>query len=68
MVKEKVVLIVHDGWGVGNHGQKGNAIEAAETPAMTGLAEDKKNAYTLIHAHGLSVGLNDGLMGNSEVG
>lgn len=68
MVKQKVLLLIHDGWGVGNHGQKGNAIEAAETPCMSGLAEDKNNAYSLIQAHGLSVGLVDGLMGNSEVG
>lgn len=68
-VKAKVCLIVHDGWGVAREkGLKGNAIEAAKTPCMTGLAEDKNNAYTLIEAHGLAVGLNDGLMGNSEVG
>merc|ERR1712093_420873 len=68
-VKAKVCLIVHDGWGVAREkGQKGNAIEAAETPCMTALSEDKNNAYALIEAHGLSVGLNDGLMGNSEVG
>merc|ERR1712225_163235 len=65
-VKAKVCLIVHDGWGVAR--QKGHAIEAAETPCMTALSEDKNNAYALIEAHGLSVGLNDGLMGNSEVG
>lgn len=35
---------------------------------MTGLAEDSKNAYGLLDAHGLAVGLTDGLMGNSEVG
>lgn len=68
-VKSKVCLIVHDGWGVAREkGLKGNAIEAAETPCMTGLSEDKANAYSLLEAHGLAVGLVDGLMGNSEVG
>lgn len=68
-VKAKVCLIVHDGWGVAREkGLKGNAIEAAETPCMTGLSEDPKNAYCLLEAHGLAVGLTDGLMGNSEVG
>ena len=67
--KAKVCLLVHDGWGVAREsGKKGNAIEAAETPAMTSLSQDKNNAYTLLEAHGLAVGLNDGLMGNSEVG
>lgn len=67
---DKVCLIVHDGWGVARKsGQKGNAIEAAETPCMSGLmqASDSTDS-TLIEAHGLAVGLNDGLMGNSEVG
>jgi len=68
-VKAKVCLIVHDGWGVAREkGLKGNAIEAAETPCMTALSEDKANAYSLLEAHGLAVGLVDGLMGNSEVG
>lgn len=68
-VKAKVCLIVHDGWGVAREGGlKGNAVEAAETPCMTSLAEDKANAYGLLEAHGLAVGLVDGLMGNSEVG
>ena len=28
----------------------------------------KENAYRTLAAHGLAVGLSDGLMGNSEVG
>lgn len=67
-VKQPVALIVHDGWGWGNFGNKGNAIEAAETPCMTDLEKNPKNAFTTINASGLAVGLNDGLMGNSEVG
>lgn len=67
-VKQPVALLCHDGWGYGNFGKKGNAIEAAETPCMTGLEKDPKNAFTTIDASGLAVGLVDGLMGNSEVG
>jgi 2,3-bisphosphoglycerate-independent phosphoglycerate mutase len=67
-VNPPTLLLVHDGWGYGNFGQKGNAIEAAETPCMTDLEKDPKNAFTTINASGLSVGLVDGLMGNSEVG
>ncbi|EJU03001.1 cofactor-independent phosphoglycerate mutase [Dacryopinax primogenitus] len=66
-VKNKVCLIVHDGWGVARHpGLKGNAIEAGDSTTMDELA--KKYNYRLLEAHGLAVGLNDGLMGNSEVG
>lgn len=67
-VKQKVFCLIFDGWGYGNFGKKGNAIEAAETPCMTGLEKDQQNAFTTINASGLAVGLVDGLMGNSEVG
>ena len=56
---------VHDGWGVSDVKQ-GNAIEAGITTNMDALG--KEGDVRLISAHGLSVGLNDGLMGNSEVG
>ncbi|KZT53216.1 cofactor-independent phosphoglycerate mutase [Calocera cornea HHB12733] len=66
-VKHKVCLIVHDGWGVARQpGLKGNAVEAGVTTTMDQIAE--KHNYRLLEAHGLAVGLNDGLMGNSEVG
>lgn len=67
-VKQPLFFLIHDGWGYGNFGNKGNAIEAAETPCMSGLEKDPQNAFTTINASGLSVGLVDGLMGNSEVG
>ncbi|XP_006820372.1 2,3-bisphosphoglycerate-independent phosphoglycerate mutase-like [Saccoglossus kowalevskii] len=60
----KVCLIVIDGWGVSD-AVEGNAILHAETPVMDKLFEE--NAVTL-NASGFSVGLPDGLMGNSEVG
>ena len=58
---------VHDGWGVAHEqGLKGNAIEAGTTTNMDTIA--KEHAYRTLAAHGLAVGLSDGLMGNSEVG
>ncbi|KII93114.1 hypothetical protein PLICRDRAFT_35293 [Plicaturopsis crispa FD-325 SS-3] len=66
-VKNKVCLIVHDGWGVAREeGIKGNAIEAGKTTNMDTLA--KEHSYRTLAAHGIAVGLSEGLMGNSEVG
>ncbi|TDL14549.1 cofactor-independent phosphoglycerate mutase [Rickenella mellea] len=66
-VKSKVCLIVHDGWGIApKKGMKGDAIEAGTTTNMDTIAKD--HSYRTLEAHGLSVGLSDGLMGNSEVG
>ncbi|KAI0275453.1 cofactor-independent phosphoglycerate mutase [Gloeopeniophorella convolvens] len=66
-VKNKVCLIVHDGWGVAaKEGLKGNAIEAGTTTHMDTIA--REHAYRTLAAHGTAVGLSDGLMGNSEVG
>lgn len=66
-VKNKVCLIVHDGWGVATEkGLKGNAIEAGTTTNMDTIAKD--HSYRTLAAHGISVGLSEGLMGNSEVG
>ena len=45
---------------------KGNAIEAGDTTNMDTIA--KEHSYRTLNAHGLAVGLSDGLMGNSEVG
>jgi 2,3-bisphosphoglycerate-independent phosphoglycerate mutase len=56
---------VHDGWGYSDN-HDGNAIYAGDTTNMDALA--KQGDHRLIQAHGLAVGLNDGLMGNSEVG
>ncbi|GAB1521841.1 hypothetical protein RhiTH_004938 [Rhizoctonia solani] len=64
-VENKVCLIVHDGWGVSDV-EKGNAVKAGDTTNMDTIAKDH-SARTL-QAHGLAVGLSDGLMGNSEVG
>lgn len=63
-IKNKVCLIVIDGWGISTE-QNGNAIANARTPVMDGLCSGN---WQQLEAHGLHVGLEDGLMGNSEVG
>ncbi|CAG8645643.1 925_t:CDS:2, partial [Ambispora leptoticha] len=66
-LKTKACLICIDGWGIADADHiNGDAIHAADTPWMDKLA--KEYPYTTLKAHGLSVGLPDGLMGNSEVG
>ncbi len=60
-------MIVIDGWGISPEADPaGDAIRNAKTPVMTKLA--KEFQHVPIAAHGLHVGLPDGLMGNSEVG
>ena len=46
---------------------QGNAIYHANTPVMDAFAKNT-DQYITLDASGLSVGLPDGLMGNSEVG
>ncbi|KAF9995480.1 hypothetical protein BGZ80_005141 [Entomortierella chlamydospora] len=66
-VKQNVVCVVIDGWGVSPEADpRGDAIRNAKTPYMDKF--EKEFAYTTLGAHGLDVGLPDGLMGNSEVG
>lgn len=58
---------VHDGWGIAPEDEiKGDAIRAADTTNMTTIA--KEHAHRKLAAHGIAVGLSEGLMGNSEVG
>jgi 2,3-bisphosphoglycerate-independent phosphoglycerate mutase len=59
------VSSVHDGWGLSDN-EKGNAIFHGETEHMDAI-RDKHN-FVELEAHGLAVGLKEGLMGNSEVG
>lgn len=63
-VKNRVCLVVIDGWGLSDE-RNGNAILNAQTPVMDGLCSGN---WAQIEAHGLHVGLPEGLMGNSEVG
>ncbi|KAJ7850999.1 BPG-independent [Mycena leptocephala] len=66
-VKNKVCLIVHDGWGIATEpGLEGNAIEAGTTTNMDKIGAE--HSQRRLAAHGTAVGLSDGLMGNSEVG
>ena len=62
---KKVCLISIDGWGLSDN-PKGNAILEAKTPVMDKLM--KEASFIPTDASGLSVGLPEGIMGNSEVG
>lgn len=58
---------VHDGWGLApEKGMKGDAIDAGDTTNMDAIAKD--HSHRALAAHGIAVGLSEGLMGNSEVG
>jgi 2,3-bisphosphoglycerate-independent phosphoglycerate mutase len=63
--RNRVVLVVLDGWGYRPE-REGNAIELAATPVWHRLWDSFPR--TLLEASGLSVGLPEGQMGNSEVG
>ena len=65
MNKTPTVLIIMDGFGMGEPGP-GNAVALANTPVLDRLFAD--NAHTTLSASGLDVGLPAGQMGNSEVG
>lgn len=45
---------------------KGDAIDAGDTTNMDTIS--KNHSHRTLAAHGIAVGLNEGLMGNSEVG
>ena len=61
----KLLLIILDGWGIGNK-TKSDAIYNADTPYYKSLLKDYPNSTLL--TSGSNVGLPDGQMGNSEVG
>lgn len=64
-IKQPVMLIIMDGWGVGEPTST-NAVSQAKTPNFDAYSA----AYpkTTLTAHNGAVGLPDGQMGNSEVG
>jgi 2,3-bisphosphoglycerate-independent phosphoglycerate mutase len=64
-MNEKVVLMILDGWGIGNR-SKSDAISQANTPVMDGFF--KKYPHAQLLTDGENVGLPNGQMGNSEVG
>ncbi|QGU96037.1 2,3-bisphosphoglycerate-independent phosphoglycerate mutase [Clostridium bovifaecis] len=65
MGKRPVMLAILDGFGISNH-EDGNAIRIAKKPNYDKLWNEYP--HTQIGASGLSVGLPEGQMGNSEVG
>ena len=62
---KKVLLMILDGWGIGNKG-KGDVIFNTPTPFMDSL--NANYPHSQLQASGENVGLPDGQMGNSEVG
>ncbi|MCI8634174.1 MAG: 2,3-bisphosphoglycerate-independent phosphoglycerate mutase [Eubacterium sp.] len=65
MGKKPTVLMILDGFGL-NDDKNGNAVALADTPNIDRLM--KECPFVKGYASGLSVGLPDGQMGNSEVG
>ncbi len=62
---KKALLIILDGWGLGNHSHS-DAIYSTPTPYWDYLL--KTYPHSKLQASGENVGLPDGQMGNSEVG
>ncbi len=66
MIKDKkVILLILDGWGVGNK-SKSDVIYNANTPYIDSLYT--KYPHSQLQTSGNNVGLPEGQMGNSEVG
>src|ERR1700746_4107314 len=65
MEAKKVILIIMDGWGLGQK-KESDAIQHANVPFVTSLYSKYPN--TTLVTCGEAVGLPDGQMGNSEVG
>ena len=61
----KALLMILDGWGLGNH-SKSDAIYSTPTPYWDSLLANYPHSE--LQASGENVGLPDGQMGNSEVG
>jgi 2,3-bisphosphoglycerate-independent phosphoglycerate mutase len=65
MFKERVILVVRDGWGYSDK-KKGNAVILAETPNNDYYLENYP--WTLLYCTGNAVGLPEGTQGGSEPG
>jgi 2,3-bisphosphoglycerate-independent phosphoglycerate mutase len=65
MADKKVILVILDGWGIGQN-TPANAVLAANTPCFDSLIA--KYPHSQLRTDGLNVGLPEGQMGNSEVG
>ncbi len=64
-VKKPLLLLVLDGYGYSDNPEH-NAVHAANKPVWDNIWANQPK--TLIHTSGMSVGLPEGQMGNSEVG
>ena len=64
-MSKKALLIILDGYGIGDH-KKDDAIFNTPTPYMDSLVANYP--HSKLQASGENVGLPDGQMGNSEVG
>ena len=64
-MSKKALLMILDGWGIGNH-SNADVIFNTPTPYWNYLVENYPNSQ--LDASGEAVGLPDGQMGNSEVG
>lgn len=65
MEKQKVILVILDGWGLGPDPAR-SAIAQANTPYVDSLSDTYPHAT--LTTFGEEVGLPEGQMGNSEVG
>jgi len=65
MEAKKVILVIMDGWGLGQK-KESDAIQNAKTPFVSSLYQ--KYPHTTLTTCGRAVGLPEGQMGNSEVG
>ena len=65
MKNRKTLLMILDGWGIGD-GSRADVISQVPTPNLTWYKNNFPNSR--LHASGEDVGLPDGQMGNSEVG
>jgi len=65
MEAKKVILVIMDGWGLGQK-KESDAIQNAQTPFVSSLYD--KYPHTTLVTYGRAVGLPEGQMGNSEVG
>ncbi len=63
---EPLVLIIRDGWGIGDPNDPGNAVAKADTPNIDSYLRDYPS--TVLGASGEDVGLIPGAQGSSEVG
>lgn len=64
-MSKKALLMILDGWGIGNNGHA-DVISKTPTPYWDSLL--KQYPHSQLQASGENVGLPDGQMGNSEVG